>query len=415
MLVNKLAKFVSICSFLLLFAWFPVYHTLLAKGLMSPIFGGLFSPISAVTLLVFCIILPLQVKSIMRYGGYFFIFCTFFFIYIFIWTCLHYFISDSKYVEIAAQQSLLALLQYLAIFYIAIFLPVSNAKLQKLLWITLVVYFIYLLIFVISTGELMFYARMQHESNGLSDSVASYQGFSRSVLVLLLVILATLQKHKWQFLLVGVGLFILFVLGSRSELYAFVFAIGVFFSFWSFKSKKVFLLFLLLLSCVLIYVLNNIETLISSRQLQILDLENASSWIARNQMLAAAIDQICSSPILGSFGAHISDAESVGNYAHNALSAWINYGLLGFVLLLGLTVYALVQSWVLYKSNAYSKSYWCFSFLCNLTNLLLMLISKPVFWPMAALGWGAYIGARIQLKRQNLLEVNESAQRCTFN
>ena len=97
-------------------------------------------------------------------------------------------------------------------------------------------------------------------------------------------------------------------------------------------------------------------------------------------------------PIWGSFGSHVTRG-SIGSYAHNYLSAWENYGLIGVTTYLMLTIVAcVVGAYRCFGGGRYS-TLWLFSFVVNTICLILVIVSKPVFWPLVAFGWGLHAKA----------------------
>ncbi|QHC50212.1 hypothetical protein EKK97_12285 [Billgrantia tianxiuensis] len=158
-------------------------------------------------------------------------------------------------------------------------------------------------------------------------------------------------------------------------------------------SVKYMLTLLAVVAALIALVVSQFEALAGSRQLQILDLSGTSSWLARQNLGQRAVEQILENPLLGRFGGHISSAEVTGGYAHSMLSAWVNYGLLGFVLYLGLTVSAFFGAAYRMLVVGDRAAGWVFAFSINFVCLLLIVLAKPVFWPLPALGWGAYANA----------------------
>jgi hypothetical protein len=81
-----------------------------------------------------------------------------------------------------------------------------------------------------------------------------------------------------------------------------------------------------------------------------------------------------------------------GKYAHNALSAWVSFGLLGFIAYVGVTVAALFKA-AAALLRRHPDPLWKFAFYVNMSSTVLIVAAKPVFWPMVALGWGLTVNA----------------------
>ena len=65
-----------------------------------------------------------------------------------------------------------------------------------------------------------------------------------------------------------------------------------------------------------------------------------------------------------------------------------SYGLAGFLIYVSLTLYGFLVSArnVILKQR--HEPIWIFAFMLNFVCLLLIIVSKSVFWPLPALGWG---------------------------
>ena len=105
---------------------------------------------------------------------------------------------------------------------------------------------------------------------------------------------------------------------------------------------------------------------------------------------------------MGKFGGHVLTEDTgkfekghAGRYAHNALSAWVSYGVAGFLLYLALTLYGCLATARHVILKRVDEPLWTFAFMLNLVCLLLIIVSKPVFWPLPALGWGVLAQALI--------------------
>lgn len=140
----------------------------------------------------------------------------------------------------------------------------------------------------------------------------------------------------------------------------------------------------------------NIEHVLQSRQLQVMDLASASSWQVRENLEARALEQIKDAPLLGVFGGQFLVGQSSGSYAHNVLSAWVSYGAVGFFLILVVSFIPLAHALRRIILSGESAPIWTFSFMMSSVCCLLMLVSKSVFWPLPALAWGLYVNALSQ-------------------
>lgn len=387
--ILHLAENLSSLHILLLFTGFAFYHTLVLNHLIPSFLGGyfgLFSVLAFITMLPF---LKIFFSKSIPSAPLFSIINIFAFLNLFLVTLI--FSYYNGFYNDAVIQSFEVLIYWLSFMLIGFFFVLTDkTKLLKIFNYFTFFYVLYIVYYILSEGQLML-------SFGNSDDfekgeVSGYQGIARSFLIIALISTAFINNRVKAIFLALLFAFILFVIGARSEFYGFVGAILLYHSIMLFKFKSSFIAIGTLLSITFFLGLYYFDSLMESRQLQVLDLGNSSSWIARQDMKEFAINQIKNSPFLGEFGGHVK-YQSVGTYAHNSLSGYVNYGLLFFILYMFLNIYAFIIS--LYKviKNPSSKE-WTLSFLITFVVLFLIITAKPVFWPITYLSLGIFIGAR---------------------
>lgn len=170
------------------------------------------------------------------------------------------------------------------------------------------------------------------------DSVATYQGFSRSYLLPLVVMLACVRHAPLRWILYAIALPTLYLNTARSEFGALLFLLPLI----EFHAARQRLLVLAALALAVVLLQLNLDALIAAvpgnRTLELLDLSHSSSANARHELTLHALSSIREHPLLGAYGSY-----PTGKYAHNIISAWVDLGLLGFVALLALLLYPLLQ------------------------------------------------------------------------
>lgn len=204
------------------------------------------------------------------------------------------------------------------------------------------------------------------------DSVATYQGFSRSYLVPLAVALACTRRRWLRWALYGIGLPTLYINTARSEFGALLFLVPLI-ELHAARHRLAMLATLTALGTLLALNLDAILAAIpSNRTLELLNLSQSSSASLRQQLTVQALHTIALHPILGDYASYPS-----GLYAHNILSAWVDLGLLGFAALLALLLYPLLQmalhAYVLGRRDSRGAAFllaWC---LLGMTVLLLCM------------------------------------------
>ncbi|WP_262933928.1 hypothetical protein, partial [Acinetobacter baumannii] len=249
---------------------------------------------------------------------------------------------------------------------------------------------IYIIYFIITEGRIMLDFGTSDDFD--RDVVSGYQGIARSFLIIAIIVTVFLKNRINAILATLIFGFILFVVGARSEFYGFIAAVLLYHSIMSLKYKTSFIAIALLLSTSVFLGIYYFNELMESRQLQVLDLSHSSSWVAREDMKQFAIKQIIESPVFGEFGGHVK-YHSIGTYAHNALSGYVNYGLLFFVLYT-VTIFSMFINSLYALIKSPSSKEWTLSFMFSFIVLFLIITAKPVFWPITYLAIGIYLGAK---------------------
>jgi hypothetical protein len=398
--LEKLNGLIAVLGMIILFPGFFIYHLVIAASGMAPVLGGLFGVASLVIviwyLIGFVCIPKLQFKLLQWYGLFFLGFVSF----VIIWALSHWLLLDESYVYVALIQTVETVILWLALFLIALWLPINSKLLKETFLYFFVATLLGLCLFVWVSGSLEFNVRRLFSAG---ENVASYAGFSRSMVVVLLFLAAyTLNYLKFCSLTVA-GMFTLFLLSARTEFLVFPLALMALFFMSSQTIKRMLILCvvgLLFVTLLVTLVTNFAELTDQNRFSELLKFDNSSSWLKRKELYDIAVSQIMNQPFSGFFGGHIA-AESRGGYAHNILSSWVNFGLIGFVLYFSLSFISLVGSFIGLahvsanngNENESMVVVWRQSFVLNVFSFVLIMFIKSVFWPVAALAWGLYARA----------------------
>lgn len=376
----------SFC-FTLLFVGFALYHTLVINHIIPAFLGGFFPLASVLSFLLLSPFLIRFLKQSLETS----LLLSFFQIVMFVVASLTTFIYiyyDGLF-SAAVLQSLLILFLWLTLILVGYyFAQYPKDKLLKSFIIFSSFYLLYIFYYMISNGSVILSFGVTEDFE--HGQVSGYQGIARSFLLIAFVCVAFLN-HRLHSFIASIGFAItLFAIGARSEFYAFIAAILAYHSVLSFKIKSsIIVIFALFLSITLLgaYFFEDIS---ESRQFQVFNLDQSTSWSAREEFKARSIQQISQNPILGNFGGHVRDGFSGAN-AHNIVSAYNNYGLIFFILYLLLTIATTIKSAVSLINNPNSKE-WGFCFLLSFTVLLLLFTAKSVFWEVTYLSWGVFFG-----------------------
>ena len=437
---KKISKAVAIFSFFLLFPGFLFYHQFLAMELIPRFAAGFFGYVSLGALLAFIVLLPWDKDWLNKItGSRYVLWVLVFLFYTSVWTIAHYLFLSGDYITKASVQSLQTVIFWSCLFLIGLLLPLESKFLRWSFLVSFIVILVFLLYFSVSTGSNSYFTRRIY---GQTTDISSYQGFARSVLFTLLLLLAVFNSFRARACLMLGGVFVLFMLISRSEFYSFLAVCGALCVISGFRQPKYFLLLLLIFLEVITLAApdimprvefylktlsqdNAVETSVVgkpdaadnmarepvsdkpvsadnaappsrlNRQFEVLRFSSSKSWERRLALQRTAVRQISENPLMGNFGGHVLKQDSgkyakghTGRYAHNALSAWVTYGLAGFILYFSLTLAGLLvpaRQVILKRQNTPP---WMFAFMLNFVCLLLIIVSKSVYWPLPALGWG---------------------------
>ena len=444
----KPSQTVAATSFFLLFPGYLFYHQFVAMGLIPPIAAGLFGYVSLGALLALLALLPWNTGWLKKISGNRYAqWVLAFLFYTSVWTIAHYLILDGEHISIAAVQSLETIIFWSSLLLIGLFLPIESKVLRWSFCISFAVVLVYLLYFYVSTDANMYNARRLY---GNTTDVSTYQGFARSVLFTLLLLLAVFSSFRARAVSMLGGVFILFMLVSRSDFYVFLALSTVLCIIYGIKQPKYFLLLVVVCLEVLLLaapdIAPRVEVFLESRapetaepaphagrlpgdddstqapgkpappaghagtrsapdtakalprlnrQWEVLNIPSSKSWAGRLALQKKALGQIAENPLMGRFGGHVLTEDTGkftkghrGRYAHNALSAWVSYGLAGFLMYASLTLFGFLipARQVILKQQ--DIPLWTFAFMLNFVCFLLIIVSKPVFWPLTALGWG---------------------------
>lgn len=317
-------------AFFLLFAGFFAYQTLLGLGLIRAFLGGYFAIVALLMfpLLLLCYLRRLHAQSYRLHGvdAALFGFLAYFAAVI---ACN----APSADVGIMASH-VLGMVYILSLFIIFKTLDFQSRRFRLTQLASLVG--MSAVVFSFSVDGAFYLAVLGATRD--PDSVATYQGFSRSYLVPLAVMLACTRQRGARWALYALGLPTLYINTARSEFGALLFLIPLI-EFHASRHRMAMVAAFLLVFLLLKFNLDTILAAVpSNRTLELLDPASSSSVSARNHLTEQALRSIDLHPILGDYASY-----TAGNYAHNILSAWVDLGLFGVLGLLALLMYPLGQ------------------------------------------------------------------------
>jgi hypothetical protein len=387
----------SAIFFLLLFPGFFFYHQSVAAGLFPRFLGGFFSPI--------CLVAVVMYMPFWRFWWNLFSSSPIYsvlLIFFLVWSAssafITYWLYPTEYMDEALYQYLNTALIWVALVFVGAGLRFEKVWFRRVLWVSGAAIFLFLFHYVVTTGSLQYYAAQLYE---VEEGVASYQGFSRSSLVIAFALFAISKSSKSQFLVSAASIFVLFVLAARSEFVAIIVCVAAFLIIRSRKEKKKMFAIIILGVFAIAISVGSYNRLESTRQANLFDLQHDSSWQARMGKNEDAFSRIKQSFFIGDFGAHF-ESGGKGSYAHNIMSVWDAFGLFGFASYCLLVILPLCCSLKLNFSNDCLNERTAMYFFLSLSVVVLLLASKSIYWVAPALAWGFYFNVGKAKKHQKI-------------
>lgn len=373
--------------FILLFPMFFFYHYGVAVGLFPRYLAGWFGAVSLVAATLLGPLLVIAVAKGLPRASFS---LTMVFLILLAYTTViavaNWFLGDPVVRMEAIRQYAAMAAGWVALFGVGFYMP-SHGALMK--WNRYLLYAMALIAWRhVDSERMIFYAA---QDLLISDGVASYQGFARSFALTAMFVIANETRMLNQTVGAVVSVATLFILGARSEWAGFVVVASIWFV-WTCKQRGWRFTFSALLLLIILLVLAlQIPSLSASRQLELFNLAESTSWQGRVEFLVRGLADISEHPIFGDFGGHIRSS-GVGGYIHNILSAWHAFGLLGFALYTGLCVTPVIIMVYIVFLRGWRSSLAKFAFNVALFSLILVVVAKPIYWQVPALGWGLVAG-----------------------
>ena len=321
------AKFTVHLAFLLLFPGFFFYQSALGLGVIGAVLGGYF------TLVALALTLPLiwfYYFSVKRDRTYFLNIDFFYLVFIVFYLLVLAANFAAGADGVILQKYVISMVFCIDTYIIFRMLDLNDNKFIVMVAISLAIMSAITVYFSIGG---FFYLHALNEAKN-PESLATYQGFARSYIYTFLILISVVKSIAPRIFLYGLAISCLFLNGARSEFSAVLFLVPIIELYY--KRHKIFSVFLVFY--ILLWFGVNAETIIGmlpeNRILQLFDLSNSSSGVARQHLSSDAWRTITNNPIFGDFASYPD-----GHYAHNILCAWVDFGLVGLILLAALLIW----------------------------------------------------------------------------
>jgi hypothetical protein len=375
--VHRLGRAIAGLGFLLLFPGFFYYHTLLGTGATGAFLGGYFTPVSLVFLLPQIALYvytvqrdPHRLASVDIYFGVFLL-------YFAVIVAVNGINGANPAIIV---NHLLGMMFLVGTFIQFKFIDFSGKVFYPLALVCLLA--MSAIVFIFSVDGVFYLGALGIARD--ADSLATYQGFSRSYLMTFLVVITYTRLLSLRLVLYGLGAASLFLNTARSEFVALLFAMPII-EFYHSRQKLYFVLALAMLFALIYMNLDLILTeLPNNRILELLDLSRSTSANKRHHLSVHAMQTIAAYPILGDYASY-----APGYYSHNILSAWVDLGLFGFIYVMAMLILPAIPMFIkeFFAGRNCSDFILAFSLVCV---TVLLLLSSHYFTDMLI---GATVGA----------------------
>ena len=315
---------IGAAAFLALFPGFFFYHTLLGLGRMGAVLGGFFAPVSllAVPPLLFIYVYRIRHERLQfsRHDLYFNLYILYFMAIVGVNA-----LGGGK-LQIVGNH-VLGILFIVNLFFIFKFTDFSQPALRRVLIACL--FAMSAIVFAYSVDGSFYLAPLGAAKN--PESLATYQGFSRSYLLTFAVVATHTRARLLRVILYGLAAPTLFVNTARSEFVAMLAMVPIIELYYARRKLLMAVVFGVLIALLYVNIDALLSLLPSNRILELLDLSQSTSANKRHHLSLYAWQTITHYPLLGDYASY-----QPGLYSHNVLSAWVDTGLFGFVFVLGL-------------------------------------------------------------------------------
>lgn len=297
-----------------------MYQTLVQFGYIAPVFGGYFTLGAALCL-------PFAAYSFLKFKKKKLIFDSYVVDGYILFILMLLLITFVGYINLANSETvtvnLAIVLRSIAIFFVVLcFDPAQKYNARFINWF----FVTYSLVALISSIDGSFVVRGLEIDGSLFQ--VDYQT-TAIVYLLFLIYAAPSVGLGSRLLLYALAMPTLFYIGARSELVGFIPLIFV----MEFLLSRSLVVYWLNMSLFGMAVLTAGFVFYSeysdNRIFNLLDLSSDASGVARSEFTERALQTIAENPFFGSFASY-----PPGEYSHNLLSVWVDFGIFGFLFIL---------------------------------------------------------------------------------
>lgn len=388
LLAPKYLEYISLIAFFATIPLYLFYNVLISLSIIPPFLGGYFGIVVSMFLIPLLVLSGISNSKAPRHVKYFEFSIYFFCIYIAVW-CL-WGLANGSHSDIV-KGHLASLIYFIVFLNIFKNLNLESKYLKIICFCTAIVYFLYL-VFYVASGLFI--------TNLNSEYEFSYQFIGLAILIVGIILLGNVSNWFLSLLVMLTLSSSLFFNGARTELIGFVFffiANGMV----NAKYKLFFTMFyFVVLSIVIGFIYYFKEHLKDNRFIALFDQGVSSgSGFERMKMAENGFDNINSVPIIGRYGEYLP-----GEYIHNVLALWSDFGLFPFTLFVIIYFFVLIIGLkkIFGRSNI-SKSEGLY-ISCALSLLPLLIFAKTFEYILIPVCLGIFIQTQTKLYTQSQLK-----------
>lgn len=373
------AQFAAVLGFIALVPGFALYQLALYLGLIGPFLGGYLGIVGVVvfaSLLPFFLISLATRRTITNANDWLF----FSFMLIFVGVGFYYLGDLIRFQN--AEEKLLAVPQVLSYYFIFRIINLETKPVRILIFSSMIICLI-----VMRSLDLGVF---NDQGDGVAlvesyrDSYANYQFFGMIYLFCSLSFIPSINKAYARIFIYILSGWVLYLNGARSEFIVFAISAGLI-EFYLSKSKIIFFLMIMALIFVLMQSVQYILSSEGAGRISSLFIEGSgdASVVDRRYTIDMALDTIRRSPFFGDFSNH-----EPGFYAHNFLSAWADFGIIGFAIFVSAIILCLRNAAKVFFNNHITPQFVAMAAMA-ISGAFLFLFAKayphPIFGVMLAL------------------------------
>ncbi|XVN73128.1 hypothetical protein AAEX37_00180 [Oligella sp. MSHR50489EDL] len=267
-----------------------------------------------------------------------------------------------------------------------IFQTLISSSLKKLIFFLLA--YAAIIVFLAVIAEL--------EQPAYITNTGYYFDFNYQLVALCFLILCIFILPRVNFLsrfsIYFLGIPALYLIGARSEFYAFFLLITIV-EFYRTKASFLLISVVLFFGFLFLFLTDNFE-FISGRMFNIFD-GNDASLSSRQILQKNAIMTISNNILTGHYGSH-----PLGHYSHNILSLWVDMGLLGIIIFC-FSILLMVLNLHILKKTDKNSPLWLQAISSSYLVIFMLALAKTYTYLLVPVAFASYC-LLIMSRKQNL-------------